>query len=712
MSAPDAPRSAPPAADEKSDPGPSRPRAVEEIVSSLQSSSMEDVLRIQDQLQKVLHEKYERCMAVLFSDIVGSTRYFERYGDAAGRRMIQRHQDLVVPIVERFEGRVVKTIGDAVMAAFPSAAKAVAAAVAMQQAISEVESQVTREEDRVEIRIGVNFGTALVNDSDGDLYGDMVNVAARVQAHARARQILVAESVREQLPATMPLRSVGAVAVKGKRDQVLLHEVIWREMERPSEDLPQLDPRYVVSSKLGAGGMASVWRARDERLGREVALKVLHRNLPFSLSMRQRLEREARVAAGLIHENVVQVYDVGVHEDRDSFIAMELVEGRTLRSYVERLGSLPSFAAALIAYEVARGLGYAHDRGVVHRDVKPDNVLISDRGAVKVADFGIALMDELVRLTASGVPVGTPAYVSPEQVKGEAADCRSDVFAFGILLYETCTGRLPFNGNSPSAVMYKIVEGDYPPPQAVARIEPELADVIARCLKRDRAERFANAGELGEALRPLLQRWSVVDPRATLATYVMEGNLRRGPARDVDDVVPTRPPPPRGRRRGLLVATAGVAGLIAATGALIAFLGDASTAVEPPPEAVAAPAPAPSPPPAEPPAVEPPPPPPQVVTASAVVPAPVPPSSRERTPRKVRPSRAMGTLEVSTSGAWADVFVDGEKLGRSLSATRFDLPAGAHVVELRNPLRVPWKRTVKVERGRTTTIRAELRPLP
>jgi len=457
----------------------------------------------------------------------------------------------------------------------------------------------------------------------------------------------------------------------------------------------RIDGRYVIGPKLGAGGMASVWCARDERLGRDVALKVLHRNLPFSASMRERLEREARVAAGLTHGNVVQVYDFAIHEDRDSFIAMELVGGRTLRSYLEDAGCLPSFPAALIAYEISRGLGYAHAHGVVHRDVKPDNVLISDRGTVKVADFGIAMADELARLTATGIPVGTPAYLSPEQVKGEPASPRSDVFSFGVLLYETLTGQLPFHGTTPSALMYRIVEGEYAAPETLVEVERDLAAVVRRCLRGDPRARFADATEVGEALRPLLQRWSVVDPRATLAAYVTEGRLRGLTSRDVDDLMKTVPPPAGPRRRDAWYVGAGVAGLAVATALVIARIRPSPEIPPPAAPIAAAPAPAAEPDPA----------------------ALVPPGegSHEKVatpPPQPAAAAAPGILQIVPQATWADVFIDGKAMGHWPEMAKVELPAGEHLIELRNPLCQPFRRRVVIAPGGTEVLPAQLQPLP
>lgn len=700
---------------------------------------------LQEQLQAVLRDPQQQLGAVLIYQVVP--------GHLGAPKVVPRHHQLLLPVIEGCGGRVIQTVEEAAVALFPNAARAVDAAVALQQEVSDGPADAHPESTRMRLRIGVHFG-ALRDGAGGWPLGGAVLTAAHVQRYAGPLQVLVSDAVRAQLPATLPLTRLSAVPTAAPEDPLVLHEISWRQLGRANEDLPRIDPRYRVDSKLGSGGMASVWRARDERLGREVAIKVLHRNLPFSSSMKERLQREARVAAALTHENIVQVYDVVASEVSDSYIAMELVEGRTLRDYVERLGALPSFPATLIAYEVARGVGFAHSRGVVHRDVKPDNVLISSHGAVKVGDFGIAVMEELVRLTASGVPVGTPAYLSPEQVKGERADARSDVFSFGVMLYEIATGKLPFNGASSSAVMYKIVEGGYLPPESHQPLEPELAQVIRRCLKRAPQDRFQNITEILEVFRPLLQRWSVVDPRATLASYLTEGNLLHASGAEGGvDKVPTLASPRvggRGWRRAARVAVP-VAALILGGAVTFGLLRAGEKTLRPtdtptaptsaittvPSAITAAPSAGPTAPSATPTA-------PSAIT-TAPAPSPLstpqtplpeqssPPSvaSRPRPVRvaPVRPSTgqraaeveavpppvvasAPGTLHLVLQGAWADIVVDGKPKGRSPPVRDLSLPPGEHLIELRNPHRAPFQQTVRIDSGAEQVLRAEFQPLP
>lgn len=701
-----------------------KPPQPEELAEALRGSSIEEVLRIQDQLARFLRERYEKPVSVLFSDIAGSTAYFEKYGDAEGRRMIQRHNDLLIPVIQKRGGRVVKTIGDALMATFPSANLAVDAAIAMQQAVAESNARISHIEERFDIRIGVNFGTAIVNDKDGDVYGDMVNVAARVQSEAGKGQVLVSDVVREYLSPAVPLKAAGTFRLKGKSQEFQLFEVQWRELSRPEVELerPNLGARYAVLELLGSGGMASVWRARDEKLGRDVAVKVLHGHMQTSWSTRERFHREAVVAASLAHENIVQVYDYASQEAPQSFIAMELVEGEQLRNFLQRTGPLPAVVTLLIAHEIARGLAFAHARQIIHRDLKPENVLVSRTGAVKIADFGIAGVGEMVRLTHAGAQVGTPAYLSPEQVQGETASTRSDVFAMGVMLYEMATGRGPFEAETSAATMYRIVEGAYIPPEQFPNAEPDLAALIRRCLSRDPEERPSNAAALSSELSALLQQREVGDPRTQLARYLIGGDLPRTRAVAPSTQEAIASLPKRSRR---VYAVAGLAALVAVVaGVTFAFTRDRKPTARPVPvpvvrlpgvgKAVTVST--------TPSSVEP---------ASAKQPAAVQPEPVEGPPSTPHPSQPApkvvrataktrtrpaklenGTLKLVVSGGWADIRIDGVKVGRYPMQRTLTVVEGKHVLELTgNPARKPYRATLEIEPGKALDHSAELQPI-
>ena len=257
-----------------------------------------------------------------------------------------------------------------------------------------------------------------------------------------------------------------------------------------------LDGRYRVLSHLADGGMATVYLALDERLDREVAVKVMHDNLARDSTFVTRFRREARSAARLSHPNVVAVYDQG-EDQGQMFLAMEYVPGRTLRDVLTAEGPLTPRAALDLFDPILQAIAAAHDAGLIHRDVKPENVILRDDGLVKVADFGLARAVTAATTTnASGTLLGTVAYLSPEQVERGIADARSDVYAAGLVLYEMLTGRKAFDGDSPIHVAYQHVHGTVPlPSQTVRTVPQELDQLVSLATARDPDQRPADAGD-------------------------------------------------------------------------------------------------------------------------------------------------------------------------------------------------------------------------
>ena len=266
---------------------------------------------------------------------------------------------------------------------------------------------------------------------------------------------------------------------------------------------------YTIVGRLGHGAMGVVYKAVDNRLQRTVALKFLPPGLADSEESRERLLREARTASTLEHQNICAIHEVDETPDGQVFICMSFYEGRTL-SEIEKEGPIPVSEALRIALQIAEGLAHAHGQGVIHRDIKPANIMLTASGVTKVMDFGLARQEGQERLTRTGTTVGTLAYMAPEQVRGDSADARSDVWSAGVLLFEMLTGRLPFAGDYEAAVAYSIV---HEAPRSAREINPavpgELDAVIRRCLARHPAERYANAAEL---LADLRQAWQILSP--------------------------------------------------------------------------------------------------------------------------------------------------------------------------------------------------------
>jgi len=258
--------------------------------------------------------------------------------------------------------------------------------------------------------------------------------------------------------------------------------------------------RYQVERTLGHGGMAVVYLARDAELGRQVALKLLAQNLADGGEFRKRFVREARLAARLSHPNVVQVYDAG-EDERLPFIVMEYVPGQTLAQLLAHRGKLPAPEAASLVRQAALGLQHAHDAGLVHRDVKPQNLLLRDDGVLKIADFGIARAAESSRLTKLGTVLGTAAYLAPEQALGGEVGPPADIYSLGAVLYELLAERPPYEFSSLAELAEKQRSGAILPVRDLEPAVPdELEAVVMRCLARDPDFRPASAREVADSL--------------------------------------------------------------------------------------------------------------------------------------------------------------------------------------------------------------------
>jgi serine/threonine-protein kinase len=267
-------------------------------------------------------------------------------------------------------------------------------------------------------------------------------------------------------------------------------------------DSKVLAGRYELAERIGGGGMGNVWRAHDTTLGRDVAVKLLHEGLAADATFVARFRSEARAAAKLTHPNVVAVYDTGTHEGIP-FIVMELVVGESVHGLISRVGPLPVEETARIARGILSAIAHAHDRGLIHRDVKPANVIMDESSLdPKVADFGIAKgLEDTGGLTRTSGLIGTAAYLSPEQVSGRPATPASDLYAVGCLLYACLSGDPPFGGATPVAVAMRHLH-DRVPPLRDRRpdVPPDFEAVINRALEKDPARRFGSASEMARAV--------------------------------------------------------------------------------------------------------------------------------------------------------------------------------------------------------------------
>jgi eukaryotic-like serine/threonine-protein kinase len=316
-----------------------------------------------------------------------------------------------------------------------------------------------------------------------------------------------------------------------------------------------LADRYELRERLGSGGMAEVYRGEDRVLGREVAAKILHPRFARDPQYVARFRREARAAAGITHPHVVAVFDTG-EDEGTRYIVMQYVRGRTLKDLIGEEAPLPPEGAVEIATAVCDGVAAAHARGLVHRDIKPANIMLTEDGGAKVMDFGIARATTSDTITATAVVMGTAAYLSPEQARGEPVDARSDLYSLGCVLYEMLCGSPPFTGEHAVAVAARHVR-DAPEPLAARNpdVPDDLAAVVMRCLEKDPDRRFQSA----EALRAAMTGGGA--PAPTVSVTPAGGDTAVLPAQEAPEQAPDRP---RLRFLALLAALA-LVGFLGAT---------------------------------------------------------------------------------------------------------------------------------------------------
>jgi beta-lactam-binding protein with PASTA domain/predicted Ser/Thr protein kinase len=350
------------------------------------------------------------------------------------------------------------------------------------------------------------------------------------------------------------------------------------------------DGRYRVLGRLGVGGMATVYLAEDSSLGRKVALKVMAERYAEDGEFVERFRREAQAAARLNHPNIIAVYDRGEANGRP-YIAMEYLQGRTLKQVIQKDGPLPAERAIAVAMQVLAGLRYAHEHGVVHRDVKPHNVLVGDDGRIKVTDFGIAHAGD-PQMTEVGSIVGTAQYLSPEQARGRTVGPQTDIYSLGVVLYEMLAGRVPFEGDSSVAIAMQHVSDEAPPLRSLVPLVPEsLAMVVAHSMLKEPTQRYASADEFAADLDRVRRGLVPVAATALMAAvphepteFVPAAEATRIAPRPAAPLLSGEKPPPgttqqkRSRWPWLLVLL-----LVLAVGALAAFaLGVGSSDGSPP----------------------------------------------------------------------------------------------------------------------------------
>jgi eukaryotic-like serine/threonine-protein kinase len=508
--------------------------------------------------------------------------------------------------------------------------------------------------------------------------------------------------------------------------------------------------RYELLEQVGSGGMAVVYRGRDTALDREVAVKLLHPHLASARESRARFSREARAVARLAHPGIVEIYDYAGDAAVESYLVTEFVRGRTLRVYAHDVGFGFPEVGMLVGRALADALVHAHSAGVIHRDLKPENVLVreGDTPAVKLADFGIArILASDERMTMTGALVGSPHHMAPEIVEGRDADARSDLFSLGTILYWLAAGKLPFAAPNPTAILRRVLEGDFEDPRTVdARVPDPLADLVASCLALDPGRRPESAAAVRDALDRVLAQVGIERPEEALQEFLRgpaafkaafparatgtlmalgDGALAEGAtARALafyDRVLGLDPENAAVRemlarisrrrvwRRRLGAGAAALAAAALVAGA--AWLALRARAPEPPgPPQAAAPLPSPSSPAAG-------------VSAEgasapaapeAPAPAPHPEAPATSSGAPARPAGHAATLAVHVRPYAQRALLDGVEIARGEQTVRFSLaPGKAHVVQIEHACCAPFVRQITAEEAsRLGELRVPLEPRP
>jgi serine/threonine protein kinase/class 3 adenylate cyclase len=467
-------------------------------------TNLDELLKARAEIDAQLRQ-HKDTLTVLFTDVVGSTSYYERFGDTEGLAMVHRHAELASEVVSEFNGSVIKTIGDSVMAEFADPVWAVRAAVEIELRQLRFNLAVT-EAQRLQVRIGVHRGLGFRKGTD--VFGDVVNVAARITKRSGPAQILVSQAVQDAIQHDSQLTShwQGTVTLDGRAEKEDVFEVIWtdaasyREIRQGATGVANLPSRYEMLGQVGTGGAGIVYRVRDLETGEIIALKILKPEIASDPTVQESFKNELCLARKITHKNVCRIHEF-TRSNGTVYTSMEFVEGETLLSLLNRSGALPLSRALEIARQICAGLSEAHAQGIVHCDLKPANLMVDRTGIVKIMDFGVARLAQAGgKLT--GTIVGTPAYMAPEQAASKPVDGRTDIYALGLVIYEMVTGTPAFDGDTPVAIALKqIRETPKRPRKLVSSLPARMESAIMKCLEKDPADRFQSVDALATALK-------------------------------------------------------------------------------------------------------------------------------------------------------------------------------------------------------------------
>jgi class 3 adenylate cyclase/predicted Ser/Thr protein kinase len=505
--------------------------------------SREDLLKRYRELEDALKTARRKRCAFLSVDVVGSTTMKQGETETAISATFQAYEEMLRDIFEQHAAWKSAWTPDGVMVCFLHLDLAVAAGQRVLQSLREFNQKHNKLRTSFRVRSGLNEGeVAIFEDSKLEKVVDhTIDVAGHMQKEGRPNALWLGASVYNSLGEKAGFRKANSEV-----DGMIVYE--WSaERSWAVEPLPEAAPvgapaqaaagatmgpgapapgpagapppgemrrigRYEIQEELGRGAMGAVYKARDPQIGRTVAIKIIlmtNQSPEAAQEYKQRFYREAQTAGQMSHPGIVTIYDVAEDEYGQPFLVMEFVEGRTLESMLEpgkggrAKKRRPLNQLLDVAAQVADALDYAHRRNVIHRDIKPANILVTTENKAKIADFGIAKLAGTT-MTQTGLLVGTPAFMSPEQITGRTVDSRSDIFSFGIVLYWMFTLKKPFPGDAITEVAYKVVHAAPPPPREVnAELPLEMDEILARCLAKKPEERYANARDIAVAFEAL-----------------------------------------------------------------------------------------------------------------------------------------------------------------------------------------------------------------
>jgi predicted Ser/Thr protein kinase len=463
----------------------------------------------------------------------------------------------------------------------------------------------------------------------------------------------------------------------------------------------ELEKEYEILQELGRGGMAIVFKAKEKELDREVAIKVLPFSLAFDKEFVERFQREARTSAKLEHPNIIPIYRVG-KSGRVIYFIMKFLRGKPLSNVLAARGALPPNEIRRILADVARALAYAHKSGIVHRDIKPDNIMFDEHGHAVVTDFGIAKAATGGKLTGTGMSIGTPHYMSPEQAKAQPLDGRSDIYSLGVVAYQCLTGAVPFDGDDSFSIGYKHIMEELPTPPIDSHEKRQLFEIIRRMMAKLPDQRFQTADELV----PVLESGRAVTftTDATMALPSLGGRLASAPTTPLPRATGTRPPPPPsvggavpatvgGEHRRSVAAALGVwlviVGAVLGGGGFYAYKQGLIFAAKPGPPDSAAVRDTTR----------------QDTTSRDSANTAADSTPRDTTRRVVVPPGTPGKLVLRSLPQGARVTLDGQPV----RGTQIDVPPGTHELSVRAAGYQAYERQVAIMPGETSTVTVILR---